>query len=168
VPLGGVIVSRTIADHFADRPLPMGLTNSGHPVGVAAGVAAVEAYREDGLVENAAALGAILKEGLEEIEDKHPSVGDVRSIGLFSTIELVKDRKTKEPLAPLPGLPSSPQDAQVAPRLSGALREQGMHCFVKWNHLFPIPPLSIDETELRDGLQILDEVLHIADEMLPG
>ncbi len=168
VPLGGVIVSRAIADHFADRPLPMGLTNSGHPLGVAAGVAAVEVYREDGLVENAEALGVILEEGLEEIEAKHPSVGDVRSIGLFSTIELVKDRETKEPLAPLPGLPSSPQDAQVAPRLSAALRERGMHCFVKWNHLFPIPPLSINETELRDGLQILDDVLDIADEMLPG
>ncbi len=95
-------------------------------------------------------------------------MGDVRSIGLFSTIELVKDRETKEPLAPLPGLPSSPEDAQVAPRLSAALRERGMHCFVKWNHLFPIPPLCINETELRDGLHILDEVLDIADEMVPG
>jgi taurine--2-oxoglutarate transaminase len=113
-------------------------------------------------------MGAILKEGLEELKDRHPSVGDVRSIGLFSTIELVKDRETKEPLAPLPGLPSSPQDAQVAPRLSAALRERGMHCFVKWNHLFPIPPLSISETELRDGLHILDEALDIADAMLPG
>jgi taurine--2-oxoglutarate transaminase len=100
--------------------------------------------------------------------DKHPSVGDVRSIGLFSTIELVKDRETKEPLAPLPGLPSSPEDAQVAPQLTAALQERGMHCFVKWNHLFPIPPLCISETELRDGLQILDEALDIADALLPG
>jgi len=168
VPLGGVIVSRAIADHFEDRRLPMGLTNSAHPVGVAAGVAAVQAYREDGLIENARAMGVLLKDGLEEIKAKHPSVGDVRSIGLFSTIELVKDRETKEPLAPLPGLPSSPGDAQVAPRLSAALRERGVHCFVKWNHLFPIPPLSIDETQLRDGLHILDEVLGIADAMLPG
>jgi taurine--2-oxoglutarate transaminase len=168
VPLGAVIVSRTIADSFQDRRLPMGLTNSGHPLAVAAGVAAVEAYREEGLVENARAMGVILKEGLEELKARHPSVGDVRCIGLFSTIELVKDRVTKEPLAPLPGLPSSPQDAQVAPRLSAALRERGMHCFVKWNHLFPIPPLSINETELRDGLQILDDALDIADAMLPA
>ncbi|MGD9048274.1 MAG: aminotransferase class III-fold pyridoxal phosphate-dependent enzyme [Anaerolineae bacterium] len=167
VPLGAVIVSRTIADSFQDRRLPMGLTNSGHPLAVAAGVAAVEVYREEGLVENAQAMGVILKEGLEELKTRHPSVGDVRCIGLFSTIELVKDRKTKEPLAPLPGLPSSPQDAQVAPRLSAALRERGMHCFVKWNHLFPIPPLSISETQLRDGLHILDEALDIADAMLP-
>jgi taurine--2-oxoglutarate transaminase len=168
VPLGGVIVSQAIADHFEDRRLPMGLTNSGHPLGMAAGVAAVEVYREEGLIENAQAMGAILKEGLEDLKARHLSVGDVRSIGLFSTIELVKDRETKEPLAPLPGLPSSPLDAQVAPLLSAALRERGMHCFVKWNHLFPIPPLCISETELRDGLQILDEVLTIADGMLSG
>jgi taurine--2-oxoglutarate transaminase len=168
VPLGGVIVSQALADHFEERRLPMGLTNSGHPLGVAAGVAAIGVYRDQGLIENARGLGMILKEGLEEIMDRHPSVGDVRSIGLFSTIELVKDRATKEPLAPLPGLPSSPQDAQVAPKLSTALRERGMHCFVKWNHLFPIPPLSIGEAELRDGLEILDEVLAIADALLPG
>jgi taurine--2-oxoglutarate transaminase len=168
VPLGGTIVSRAIAGYFDDRRLPMGLTNSAHPLAVAAGVAAVEAYREDGLVENARAMGAILKDELEELQSRHPSVGDVRAIGLFSTIELVKDRKTKEPLAPLPGLPASPQDAQVAPQLSAALRERGMHCFVKWNHLFPIPPLCIRESELRDGLHILDEVLDIADALLPG
>jgi taurine--2-oxoglutarate transaminase len=168
VPLGGVIVSREIADHFEDRRLPMGLTNSGHPVAVAAGVAAVQVYRDQGLIENARSMGRILKDGLQEIKHKHPSVGDVRSIGLFSTIELVKDRQTKEPLAPLPGLPSSPGDAQVAPLLSAALRDRGMHCFVKWNHLFPIPPLCIGETELRDGLHILDEVLELADAMVPG
>jgi taurine--2-oxoglutarate transaminase len=168
VPLGATVVSEAIADHFEDRRLPMGLTNSAHPVGVAAGVASIEAYREEKLVENARTMGLVLREGLEDIQDKHPSVGDIRSIGLFSTIELVKDRETKEPLAPLPGLPSSPQDAQVAPKLSAALRERGMHCFVKWNHLFPIPPLSISETELRDGLRILDEVLDIADEMVSG
>jgi taurine--2-oxoglutarate transaminase len=168
VPMGGAIVSRPIADFFNDRRLPMGLTNSGHPLGVAAAVAAIEVYREEKLVENAQAMGAILSNGLEELKAKHRSVGDVRSIGLFSTIELVKDKETKEPLAPLPGLPSSPKDAQVAPRLSAALRERGMHCFVKWNHLFPIPPLCISETELQDGLHILDEVLDIADDMLPG
>ncbi len=167
VPLGGALVSRTLADHWQGRRLPMGLTNSAYPIGVAAGAAAIEVYRDEGLVENAKAMGVILKEGLEEIMEKHPSVGDVRSIGLFSTIELVKDRETKEPLAPLPGLPSSPEDAQVAPQLSAALQERGMHCFVKWNHLFPVPPLCINETELGDGLQIIDEVLEIADALLP-
>jgi taurine---2-oxoglutarate transaminase len=165
VPLGGTIVSRAIADHFESRRLPMGLTYSGHPVAVAAGVAAIEVYRDEGLVDNARAMGAVLKEGLEEIKDRHASVGDVRCIGLFSTIELVKDRETREPLAPLPGLRFSGAEPPLAPRLSAALRERGMHCFVKWNHLFPIPPLCITETELRDGLRILDQVLAIADEL---
>jgi taurine--2-oxoglutarate transaminase len=165
VPLGGVIVSRAIAEHFATRRLPMGLTNSGHPLGVAAGVAAIEVYKEERLIENSKEMGAVLRAGLEELKAEHPSVGDVRSIGLFSTIELVKDRATKEPLAPLPGLPSSPQDAEVAPRLSAALRERGMHCFVKWNHLFPIPPLCITESQISDGLHILNDVLDIADKV---
>jgi taurine--2-oxoglutarate transaminase len=146
----------------------MGLTNSGHPVSVAAGVAAIEVYREEKLVENARAMGMILKEGLADLKERHPSVGDVRSIGLFSTIELVKDRKSKEPLAPLPGLASSPDSANVAPRLSAAFRERGMVCFAKWNHIFPIPPLCIHESELRDGLRVLDEVLVIADEIVNG
>ena len=95
VPLGAVVVSRAIADFFNDRRLPMGLTNSAYPVGVAAGVAAIEVYKEKHLVENAKAMGTVLKEGLEALKAKHRSVGDVRSIGLFSTIELVKIGKPR-------------------------------------------------------------------------
>jgi taurine--2-oxoglutarate transaminase len=160
VPLGAVIVSRAIADHFADRPLPMGLTYSGHPVGTAAAIATIEVYREEKLVENARAMGAILKQGLEELKAKHPSVGDVRSIGLFAVIELVKDRETKEPLAPWN---AKPHEMGVMAQVPGALRERGMYTFSKWNWIFVVPPLSIDETELRDGLRILDEVLDITD-----
>ncbi len=163
VPLGAVIVSRAIADYFESRRLYMGLTASGHPVSVAAGVATIEAYKEEGLIENAREMGRVLKEGLETLKEKHPSVGDVRSIGLFSTIELVKDRETRQPLAPMPGIPSSLQTHDIAPQLSRAMRERGMHCFAKWNFIFPIPPLSIDEGELQDGLSILDEVLEVAD-----
>lgn len=164
VPLGGVIVSRGISDFFEARSLPMGLTNSGHPVCMAAGVAAIEAYREDGLIENAGKMGILLKAGLEELKAKHPSVGDVRSIGLFSCIELVRDRETKEPLAPLPGLPPS-GDPSLSMKLSAAMRERGLHCFAKWNYLFPAPPLPISASELKEGLEILDEVLVIADEI---
>jgi len=163
VPLGAVIVSRAIADCFEDRKLYMGLTYSGHPVSVAAGIATIEAYKEEGLIENAREMGRLLGEGLEALKDEHPSVGDVRSIGLFSTIELVKDRETKQPLASMPGISSSSDADDIAPQLSKAMRERGMHCFAKWNFIFPIPPLSIDEGELRDGLSILDEVLEIAD-----
>jgi len=160
VPLGAVIVSRAIADDFADKPLPMGLTYSGHPVSTAAGIATIEVYKEEKLVENARAMGAILKEGLEDLKARHPSVGDVRCIGLFAVIELVKDKETKEPLAPWN---AKPHEMGVMAQVPGALRERGMYTFSKWNWIFVVPPLSINETELRDGLRILDEVLEITD-----
>ena len=160
VPLGAVIVSQAIADYFEDRPLPMGLTYSGHPVSMAAGIAAIEVYKEEKLVENAKAMGAILKGGLEELKAKHPSVGDTRCIGLFSVIELVKDKGTKEPMAPWN---AKPREMGVMAQVPGALRERGMYTFSRWNWIFAVPPLSINETELRDGLRILDEVLDITD-----
>ena len=160
VPLGAVVVSRAIADYFADRPLPMGLTYSGHPVSTAAGIATIEVYKEERLVENARAMGVILKEGLEELKAKHPSVGDVRSIGLFAVIELVKDKETKEPLAPWN---AKPHEMGVMAQVPAALRERGMYTFSKWNWIFVVPPLSISEVELSEGLRILDEVLDITD-----
>ena len=165
VPLGAVIVSKAIADYFADRPMPMGLTYSGHPVCTAAGVATIEVYKEEKLVENARAMGVTLKEGLEELKAKHPSVGDVRCIGLFSVIELVKDRETKEPLAPWN---AKPHEMGVMAQVPGALRERGMYTFSKWNWIFVVPPLNINETELRDGLRILDDVLDITDRGCPA
>ncbi len=160
VPLGAVIVSRPIADYFENRPLPMGLTYSGHPVSTAAGVAAIEVYREQKLVENAREMGKVLKQGLQELKTKHPSVGDVRCIGLFSVIELVKDKATREPLAPWN---AKPHEMGVMAQVPGALRERGMYTFTKWNWIFVIPPLCISEAELHEGLRILDEVLDITD-----
>jgi taurine--2-oxoglutarate transaminase len=160
VPLGAVVVSGAIADYFEGRALPMGLTYSGHPVSMAAGVAAIEIYREEKLVENARSMGVVLKEGLEALKDKHPSVGDVRSIGLFAVIELVKDRETKEPLAPWN---AKADELGVMAQVPGALRERGMYTFSKWSLIFVVPPLSINEAELSDGLRILDEVLSITD-----
>jgi taurine--2-oxoglutarate transaminase len=160
VPLGAVVVSRAIADYFEDRPLPMGLTYSGHPVCMAAGIATLEVYKEEKLIENAREMGTILKEGLDELKEKHSSVGDVRCTGLFSVIELVKDRETKEPLAPWN---AKPHEMGVMAQVPGALRERGMYTFSKWNWIFAVPPLSINGTELRDGLRILDEVLEITD-----
>ena len=167
IPLAGVIVSQAIADYFDNRPLMMGLTNSGHPVATAAGVATIEVYREEKLVENSRAMGLLLQERLNEIKKKRPSVGDVRSIGFFSTIELVKDRDTKTPLAPMPGIPTLEKPAQdLRALLSRDLRERGLHCFVKWNLIFPIPPLSINESELNDGLDIIDRALTLTDAMV--
>lgn len=160
VPLGAVVVSRAVAEYFERRSLPLGLTYSGHPVCVAAAVASIEVYKGGKLIENAREMGVVLKEGLEELKTKHPCVGNVRCIGLFAVIELVKDRETKEPLAPWN---AKPHEMGVMARVPGALRERGMYTFSKWNWIFAVPPLSINEAELRDGLSILDEVLEITD-----
>jgi len=160
VPLGAVIVSKDIANYFADRNLPLGLTYSGHPVSTAAGVATIQVYKEERLVENSKAMGVVLKEGLEELKVKHSSVGDVRSIGLFSVIELVKDKETKEPLAPFN---AKPHELGIMAQVPGALRERGVYTFSKWNWIFIAPPLCINETQLRDGLSFIDQVLDITD-----
>ncbi|HSJ58014.1 MAG TPA: aminotransferase class III-fold pyridoxal phosphate-dependent enzyme [Anaerolineae bacterium] len=150
VPLAAVVVSEPIAEYFQDRMLSCGLTYSSHPLGCAAGVATLAVYEEEGLIENAARLGQILGQCLEEIKARHPSVGDVRYIGLFSAIELVKNRETKEPM------PSA--------ILSQALRERGLSTLLLGNLVTVSPPLCITEEELRAGLDIIDEALDVADQ----
>lgn len=161
VPLGAAIVSETIAEHFEDRPLYAGLTYNAHPVGCAAAVACIKVYQEDRLIENAAAMGEILKVELHKLKDKHPSVGDVRAIGLFSLVELVKDRATREPLTPYNPKPS---EMGPMPRFNAFLRANGLFTFVRWNTFFCNPPLCITEQQLREGLAIFDEALNITDE----
>lgn len=160
VPLGAVIVSQPIADHFEDRYLPLGLTYSAHTLACAAGVATIQAYQEDGLIDNAKRMGDILGRSLEDLKEKHASVGDVRYIGLFSVIELVKDKKTREPMAPWN---AKPEELGVMAKVLPALRERGLSTFVKWNWIFVVPPLCVTEDELREGLAIIDEVLDITD-----
>jgi taurine--2-oxoglutarate transaminase len=152
VPLAAVVVSEPIAEYFDDKMLFCGLTYSSHPLACAAGVATLEVYQEEGLIENAARLGQDLGQRLEEIKARHPSVGDVRYIGLFSAIELVKDRATKEPLS--------------SAILSQTLRDRGLSTLLLSNLVTVSPPLCISETELRAGLQIIDEALDIADQNL--
>jgi len=160
VPLGAVIVSRSIADHFEDRYLPLGLTYSAHTLACAAGVATIRAYQEDGLVENAKRMGQVLGRSLEALKEKHASVGDVRYIGLFSVIELVKDKDTREPLAPWN---AKPEELGVMAEVLPALRDRGLSTFVKWNWIFVVPPLCVTEEQLREGLSIIDEVLEMTD-----
>jgi taurine--2-oxoglutarate transaminase len=152
VPLAAVVVSEPIAEYFDDKMLSCGLTYSSHPLACAAGVATLAVYQEEGLIENATRLGQVLGQRLEEIKARHPSVGDVRYIGLFSAIELVKDRVTKEPLA--------------SAILSQTLRDRGLSTLLLGNLVTVSPPLCITETELRAGLQIIDEALDIADQRL--
>ena len=149
VPLGAVVVSETIAQGLEDTMLSCGLTYSSHTLACAVGIAALQVYQEEGLIENSARLGQVLGECLEDMKARHPSVGDVRYIGLFSAIELVKNRATKEPL-------------QTA-LLAKVLRDRGLSTLTPANLITITPPLCITETELRDGLRIIDEVLDIAD-----
>ncbi len=160
VPLGATMVTDTIAEYFEDHPLYAGLTYNAHSVGCAAGVACINVYKEDKLIENARAMGEVLKVELNKLKDKHPSIGDVRSIGLFSLAELVKNRATREPLTPY-----NPKPDQLGPMLAfnAFLRENGLFTFVRWNTFFVNPPLSITEEQLREGLAIIDRGLDIVD-----
>ena len=160
VPLGATIVTDEIAAQFEDRPLYAGLTYNSHPVGCAAAAACIKVYQEDRLVENAKMLGNVLGMELNRLKERHASVGDVRSIGLFSIVELVKDRTTREPMTPY-----NPKAAEMGPmpRLNAFFREQGLFTFVRWNTFFVNPPLCITEEQLREGLAISDAGLEIAD-----
>ncbi len=153
VPLGAVIVSEPIAQFFEDRMFWCGLTYSGHPLACAAAIATLQVYQEDGLIENAATLGQVLGQRLEEIKARHAVVGDVRYIGLFSVIELVKDRATKEPLAPWGG-----KSAEMN-RIGAFLRENGLFTFINGHLLFVVPPLCINRAQLDEGLDIIERAL---------
>src|SRR3989475_995658 len=158
VPLGGAIVTEKIARHFDANVLWVGSTYSGHPLACAAGVASIEAYRDDGLIERSARLGEKLLADLRKLADRHPSIGDVRGRGLFVGMELVKDRRTKEMLERWNG-PSS----ALANALKGALLQRDVYVFCRWNMLFVAPPLPVTDQELAIGVRAIDEVLEIAD-----
>lgn len=152
LPLGAVAVSEPIARHFHDRYLYMGLTYYGHPMSCAAGVAAINAYKEDHMIENSKAMGKVLGVELERIQQAHVSVGDVRYLGLFSVLELVKDRSTREPM-----------DAATMGAIRNQLLADGLTTFVNQNWVFVCPPLCITQDELLAGLKIIENALPIAD-----
>jgi taurine--2-oxoglutarate transaminase len=160
VPLGAAMVSQEIADYFEDRPLFAGLTYNAHAVGCAAAIACINIYKQDRLIENARAMGEILKTELNRLKDKHPSVGDARSIGLFSLLELVKNRDTREPMTPYN---PKPTELGPMPAFNAFLRENGLFTFVRWNTCFVNPPLIVNEQQLREGLDIIDRALDITD-----
>jgi len=161
IPLGAVVVNDKIANFFEKNMLWCGLTYSGHPLACATGVATVKVYEDENLIENSAAMGEILKKRLNEIMAKHPSVGDVRSIGLFAAIELVKDKATKEPLAPWNG-----PDPGIMGQIRGCLKEKGVYIYLRWNYLFLAPPIAIKEKDLKFGLDVVDACLDLADQAL--
>jgi taurine--2-oxoglutarate transaminase len=161
LPLGAVMMSDKIAAHFEKNVFYGGLTYNSHPMGCAAALANISVYEEDGLVENSAKLGKVLGRELNRLKEKHPSIGDVRQIGLFSIVELVKDRKTREPLAPFNA--KADQMGAMA-KLGHFFRENGMYTFVRWNNFFVNPPLCITEEQLMEGLAIMDKGLDLTDE----
>ena len=149
VPLGAMIVSEPIADQLRGRFLAGGLTYSGHPLACASGVASIEAFQEEGIVENAAEHGAYLAEALPALAAKHPSVGDVRGLGLFWGLELVKNRETKEMLVPFN---AGGEAAAPVARLQKAALEAGLYLMTHWNVVMVCPPLTITREELDEGL----------------
>ena len=157
IPLGAVGLRRHIADYFKDHVFWSGLTYNSHPLACAAALATIEVYEQDDLIANARRMGRLMRELMLELEARHPSVGATRSIGLFGIVELVRNRQTREPLAPFNG--TSPEMAA----LSAFFRREGLFTFVRWNYFFTNPPLSINERELREGFAIIDRALEITD-----
>ncbi len=158
IPLGGCVVSKEIAAYFDDHLLSCGLTYSGHPLACAAGIACVEYYEEAHILDNVVAVGKVLGEKLEEMKAAHPSVGDVRYIGLFSAVELVKDKVTKEPLVPYGRDPEG-----VMGKIIGMLKEKGFMTYSHENMILIAPPLIITKEQLIEELAKLDEVLDNVD-----
>ncbi len=163
LPLGDCIVSEDIGKFFDDHVLHAGLTYGGHAVSCAAAIAAVNVLIEDKLVENAATMGEYLAKREDELKEKHPSVGDVRHIGLFTIFELVKNRQTKEPMAPYN---ATAKEMEVMNLVKKFFNDNGLFTFVRWNNFFVNPPLCVTKEELDEGLEIVDRALEITDEFV--
>ncbi len=164
LPLGALIVSDKLAKHFDDNMLWLGLTYSAHPVCCAAGVEVLKIYEEENMIENAAAMGKYIEEKVEEMKLNHPCIGDFRNTGLLGCLELVKNRITKEPMAPYN---AKADEMVVMNKVAAKLKELGMYTFVRWNYIFLAPPLCITMQQVDEGLAMINEALKIADEYVP-
>jgi taurine--2-oxoglutarate transaminase len=157
IALGAVGMRHHIAQHFQDKVFFGGLTYNSHPMGCAAALATIRVYEEDGLIDNAKKMGAIMNQLGKEMQAKHASVGDYRSIGLFGIFELIRNRKTKQPMAPFNGA------SEEMAALGKFFREQGLYTLVRWNTFFTNPPLCINEQQLREAFALIDRGLEITD-----
>lgn len=165
VPLGAMSVRKHLADWIENNMFAGGLTYSGHPLACAAAVASINIFREEGIVENAAAMGEHVGAALARLQAKHPSIGEVRGLGLFWGIELVRDRATKEMLVPFN---AGGEAAIPIQRIAKEAMARGLMLMTHWNVAIVAPPLVITKDELDEGLAILDGVLDIADEYTTG
>tara|TARA_B100000131_G_C18117381_1_gene611730 strand:- start:666 stop:1997 length:1332 start_codon:yes stop_codon:yes gene_type:complete len=161
VPLGGVIVSNEIIDTFNNKFLPLGLTYSAHSVACAAANAVLDIYEKENLNENATNIGLYTDKLIKKLIKKHPSIGDWRNTGMLGCIELVKNRKTKEPLAPFN---ASMSEMKQMNQVTSKLRELGMFTYCKWNFIFIAPPLIATKEEIDEGVDIISKALSLADE----
>lgn len=160
LPLGCLMVREAIVAKYDDAVLPLGLTYSAHPVSCAAALETLKVYEDENLIENAAAMGKYMDQQVEKLKQKHPSIGDWRNMGLLGCIELVKNRKTKEPMAPFN---AKPDEMAVMNKVAARIRELGMYTFVRWNYIFIAPPLCITKEQVDEGLAIISDTLSIAD-----
>lgn len=161
IPLGGLMVNDTIAKHYDNNMMAIGLTYSAHAVACAAAVENIRILQEDKMVENAARMGKYVEAKVEELKEKHPSIGDFRNTGLLGCIEYVKNRKTKEATTPFN---AKPADSEASNRMAAKVREAGMFTFVRWNYIFVAPPLMVTEAQIDEGFEIISQASAIADE----
>jgi taurine--2-oxoglutarate transaminase len=160
LPFGCLMVSDKIAAKYDDNVLALGLTYSAHPVSCAAALEVLNIYEEDNLIENAKLMGEYVDQRIEEMKAVHPSIGDWRNQGLLGCLELVKNRKTKEPFAPFN---AKPDEMVVMNKVAAKIKELGMYTFVRWGFIFVAPPLIVTKEQIDEGLAIIGEALKIAD-----
>ena len=165
LPLGAMMVTDKIANHFNDIPLVLGLTYSSHATCCAAALENIKIIEDENMVANAVEMGKYMEQQVEKLKEKHLSIGDFRNTGLLGCIELVKNRDTKEPVTPFN---AKAADMEVTSRMAAKVRELGMHTFVRWNWIFIAPPLNITREEIDEGLEIVSQVISIADEYYNG
>ena len=163
LPFGCLMLSDKITAKYDDTVLPLGLTYSAHPVSCAAALATLHIYEDDKLIENAAKMGSYLDQQIDVLKSQHPSIGDWRNTGLLGCLELVKDRKTKEPMAPFN---ANHDQMEVMNKVAARIKELGMYTFVRWNYIFIAPPLIVTKMEIDQGIAIISEALKLADESL--
>ena len=161
LPFGCLMVSDKIASKYDDAMLPLGLTYSAHPVCCAAALETLKIYDDENLIENTVAMGKYVEEQVALLKQKHPSIGDFRNTGLLGCIELVKNKNTKEPMAPFN---AKPDEMLVMNKVAAKIKDLGMYTFVRWNYIFIAPPLCVTKEQIDEGLAIISEAIKIADE----
>lgn len=156
-PLGALGLSPQVAAYFDDNVFWGGLTYNTHPLSVAAALATISVYEEDGLIDHARKMGAVMARHHQELKERHRCVGEVRNIGLFGAIDLVRNRETMEPMSPF----NVTND--VMAKVNAFLLDHGLYTMIRWWTVMTNPPLPITEAQLAEAFEILDEALAIAD-----